>query len=102
MLLGVSSKIICEASDDELIAELKDRADKRAEPPKPISPPSCCGCPRWVNVREQVVDYIKNSRTMARDLRREIQASLFDSALQAVYGPDIFEWIMKQEWYNKC
>ena len=74
-------------TDYELQAELKRRADdkKQPQPPKPLNDID------WGTLESiitQEIAYVAKERCSSKDFEHYV----FETALETVYGPDIWDW----------
>ena len=72
-------------TDDALRAELKRREDERRTPPKSLD------VINYANVTMFVKDNINHLYERGH-LRKDIEHSLFELVMEAVYGPNIWAW----------
>lgn len=73
-------------SDYELQAELKRRAENKRPIPQPLASID------WNLVEEHAINAVEYVSETSGELPKALEAMLFESVMEAVYGPEIWDW----------
>lgn len=91
MIIPRSLQVLQDLSDEDLEKELAARKAKRAGPPTPLEKPD------YSQLRQMIIGEITQAcENCYQD--DDFEHYVYEEAMKAVYGPDIFTWLNAQKW----
>lgn len=70
---------------EDLKAELKRREDEKKKAPTPLSDPD------FLTLQNYIIDCVRTA-SKEGDLSKDLEHYVFEAAMEAVYGPNIWKW----------